>query len=288
MIFGKRKKRERTGNPSWLKWLVMIFIAYAIFVNYSERRSNPTSPVAVVEGLQQGNVPADVVNEDVALRADFGRYILPPHITIGTEIHGQGELAQCGQTATVSVKQLQQGDASQPPETHTVQVGLPDDGQDWPIAIAAMQVDGTRNIAVVTNNADGENSIARYQLGLSRLEPVSGPEYVAFQASDREVGKIHPVTCGEHVEVGLTLYGSNGQMIYHTPPEQSISFTVGEHTLFYGLHRSVLGMKRGGTRSAIIPPAYAVLRNAEAYPDLQAALTESGMIIADITLKTIK
>lgn len=73
---------------------------------------------------------------------------------------------------------------------------------------------------------------------------------------DETVGSGTEVKTGSKVAINYRAYLTNGQEFDETySRNQPFLFTVGEHKIIIGLEEDVVGMKVGGKRRFIIPPA---------------------------------
>ncbi len=262
------KNRESRGNPSWLKWVVTLFIAYAIFMNYQERKDHKNDTVLNVAQAKPSENSAYV-------SADFGSYTLPKGISIGGDVTGDGNEARCGQTATLSYAgTLPNGKAldGEDGKATVLQVGLPDDLKPWASAVPGMKKGGVRQIKVLAplrydeakRKALGlaETDALNYKVEISAITPESPVDAIPFQATDRVAGNGEIANCGMVADVHLRLWAPDGTSYYDSRTAQKggkpLSLHVGRAEVFYGLDRGLLGMKKGGQRTLVVPPAFAV------------------------------
>ncbi len=291
MFFHKDKKPA--GNPAWLKWLVMLFIGYAIFVNYTERKERPS-----VLGATQNQEANDTFS-----KADFGQYILPSGITIGGDVEGSGEDARCGQTAILIYDEVLPEHATERGviDHHmTLHVGLNDGSTPWAVAIPGMMPEGVRNIKVLAGKRYNEDELSRlglnandtinYKIEMLEVKPASDPDHIRFQATDRVVGHGETVSCGLIADVHVTLWAPDGTQRFDTRTYKDgtpLSLRVGESTYFYGLDRGLLHMRKYGQRTLIIPPAYATLTEKEDNP-FTGVISPDEMVIAEVTVLDVR
>lgn len=62
---------------------------------------------------------------------------------------------------------------------------------------------------------------------------------------------------GDRVAISYTLKLASGDIVEVTPAEEGFRFTLGGKETIPGMTQAVLGMRRGGSRRAIIPPELA-------------------------------
>jgi FKBP-type peptidyl-prolyl cis-trans isomerase FkpA len=292
-------KKDRATNPTWLKLAVMLFIGYAIFINYTERQERKTtdSPVLGVTAQQAGENPA-------VGAADFGSYILPKEVTIGGDIAGSGEEASCGQTATLTYSATNASGTALEGEAGkdvALQVGMPHADKPWAAALVGMRQGGVRqvNLPATARYDEAERSALklmegetlRYKVELSNLTPQSSAEHISFQATDRFVGQGEVVTCGAVAELHVRVWGEDGKPSYDSRESvkdgKPLTLEVGSAELLYGLDRGVLGMRVGGQRTLLIPPAFATLGKGDGNP-LKEAILKDSMLVAEILLVGVK
>ncbi len=278
-MFFNRNNKDRATNPVWLKWMVMLFIGYAIFINYTERQKQAQQGVVPVAGQKDVNAASK--------RADFGAYNLPAGIHIGGEIDGYGAEATCGQTAEVSFRQIIEEAEATEKQQLSLQVGVPLKEHPWAAAVVGMKKDGVREVKVVSKVEGSSDALTSYKIEMNALTPHSGKDFIAFQAIDRKDGSGNTTKCGMEVSVGLTIYGASGKALYVSDADAPLVFTVGQAEYLYGLDRGILGMKQRGKRTLIIPPAFAVLGE-KADDALRDAVKEDAMVVAEITLVNLK
>jgi FKBP-type peptidyl-prolyl cis-trans isomerase FkpA len=291
-----KKDRENRGNPTWLKWAVTLFIAYAIFINYSGRQQQKDG--AVLGGNQQ-----KAAENTAFVSADFGTYTLPKGITIGGDVAGGGDEARCGQTATLSYSAiLPDGKVIENDNGKdiTLQVGVPQEDKPWAAAIPGIKKGGVRQINVLSSlyyDKDkreklglSESDFVNYKVEVTKITPQSSEDSITFQATDRVVGSGEIASCGMIADVHIRLWGADGKKYYDSKDGENaapLTLNVGGSDYFYGLDRGLLGMKKGGQRTLIVPPAFAVLGSAEKNPFKDVIHTDT-MLVAEVTLLDVR
>jgi FKBP-type peptidyl-prolyl cis-trans isomerase len=97
-------------------------------------------------------------------------------------------------------------------------------------------------------------------------DPASLAQYEKYQTSPNALmGDIQPgtgaeLTLGQKANIYYKVWLTNGTLVDQTPAgangqRQPFSFTLGGHQVIPGLEQGVAGMKAGGKRLVIVPPA---------------------------------
>jgi FKBP-type peptidyl-prolyl cis-trans isomerase FkpA len=137
---------------------------------------------------------------------------------------------------------------------------------------AAQSNTGGSGLAVVNNNGIGGGIAAEGQaqaLGSntqqkqqSQQKTINFTEYEKYKdAKSALFGEITPGTGAEAVankelSIGYKVWLTNGQLIDQTGTQQ-FTFVMGEKKVIPGLEQGIYGMKVGGKRLIIVPPAVA-------------------------------
>jgi FKBP-type peptidyl-prolyl cis-trans isomerase len=300
MLPFKRKKTKHASNPTWLKWIVMIFIAYAIFINYTERQAKTE--------LSRGSVLGVTKQADdgtAFTRADFGTYTLPKGVIIGGDIQGKGEEIRCGQTATLRYEEILPQGVQPLDETRavaqeiTLQVGVEQEGKLWVTALPGMKQGGIREVKMSARSQYAEEELQKmglesyapisYRIELLDFLPKADFNHIPFQATDRIEGTGNTISCGTFAHYHLKLWNPDGTLAYDSRKMQKdpLVMQVGNSDIMYGLDRGMLNMKQSGIRSIIIPPAYAALNPQENNP-LKGIINENQVVLAEIELLEVK
>jgi FKBP-type peptidyl-prolyl cis-trans isomerase len=289
-------KKTPKGNPAWLKWAVMPFIAYAIFVTYNERKAQKDHAVL-------GVTQAKPLENTAFTKADMGSFNLPKGVLIGGDVAGSGDAASCGQLATLTYSALLPNGKPLPSEVGekiSIPVGLTDTDKPWASAVTGMQTGGVRQVQVLASLRYDEKKrdelalkqtdVLAYKVSLEALSPISPPEVIAFQATDRVVGIGETANCGMMADVHVRLFGENGKIYYdsHSRTDaKPLTLQLGKAEYFYGLDRGLLGMMKGGQRTLIIPPEFAAAGGGASNP-FKDVLPSNRLIIAEVSLVDVR
>lgn len=283
-------KRPSSANPTWLKWLVMAFLGYAAYLHFTGEQLGTIPPAESGKaGLTTANPAATPLKD-----------ITDTSVKIGGDIKGSGDEAMCGQTATVRISAFLPdgkdftGDAV-PEGAKDVHVGKADETYPWMAGLTGMSAGGVREVMLPVNRVLNEkmveeggfqpNDTIRFRVQLEALAPTANREAIPLRVMDTVVGKGRLTLCGDSVSYNLTLWKQDGTELYSSG-KTPINAQLGDASVFYGLDRALLGMREGGVRTVIVPPAYLVSPgNSTKHPAL-TALPEGQIAIADISLVT--
>lgn len=282
-------KRSAAANPAWLKWLVMAFLGYAVYLHFTGERLGPVPPA------ERGKAGLTDARPVAAPLKD----ITDSSVKIGGDIKGGGDEAICGQTATVRVSAfLPDGKeftgTAVPEGAKQVHVGKADDAYPWISGLTGMSVGGVREVLVPVRRVLEKDTVekhgfkpeaaVRFRVQLDALTPTAKRDGIPYLATDTVIGHGRVTLCGDNVSYRLRLWKPDGAVRYdsgNTP----ITAQLGDASVFYGLDRTLLGMREGGVRTVIVPPAYLVSPGAigKKHPAL-AALPEGEIAVADVSL----
>ncbi|HVV25746.1 MAG TPA: FKBP-type peptidyl-prolyl cis-trans isomerase [Candidatus Saccharimonadales bacterium] len=162
--------------------------------------------------------------------------------------HHKKQLADATQTVgnhTVSLNQLSPNSSSD---------GLSVSGQ----ADSLGQLDG--------NNDQSQSQSSNGNSSSGDVNPASFSQYDKYQSSQNALfGDIQPgsgsaLAAGQKASIYYKVWLTNGALVDQSPVSSSgqpqpFTFTLGAHQVIVGLEQGVAGMKVGGKRLVIVPPA---------------------------------
>lgn len=124
-----------------------------------------------------------------------------------------------------------------------------------PIALALTVLASCTPEAPLAPAADIEHTVFATSLGIDLAAMTKTASGLYFQ--DGTVGGGTTVISGYHVTVHYTLYLANGTVVQTSVGGAPFGFTVGTTPpqVIAGFDEGLLGMKAGGTRKLVIPPA---------------------------------
>ena len=282
--------KKSYGNPTWLKWLVTAFIAYAVYMHFTGQQMTPSAPkergkAGLTETSRKATTPPEI--SDLSVK-------------IGGDIKGSGDEAQCGQSAVVRVAgTFPDGKNYEGPavsaEPLEVKVGAQDGAHPWVKGLPGMSAGGVREVILPAQDVLDEKTIAkhgytskdtmRFRVQLDRLTPSADHDAIPLRVMDTLPDKGMMAYCGDTVSIHLVLWKSDGTVLYDSGKEKPLTMRLGDTTIFYGLDRALLGMREGGVRTAIIPPAY--VTGAGGHAALKA-VPPGQLVIADISLAKVE
>ena len=87
--------------------------------------------------------------------------------------------------------------------------------------------------------------------------------------------------CGDSIDLALTVWDSHGTSAYHT---DSITLALGSRTVAQGLDAGLVGIKPGGTRLLLLPPAALThAKKSDAPKALLKALGQDRLVVVQVT-----
>jgi FKBP-type peptidyl-prolyl cis-trans isomerase len=287
LIFGKPKKRAKPqGNPPWLTWSVTLLIAYMLFNHYTEKKKQPAiseKETVATEQVQLDTSTTKPENKPTPTTAaqkeepiKDATPALPTGVTIGGDIAGHGHMAECGMEMVLLV------DTSFPEASERkgeikkemrVRAGITDTAP-WVAALDGMKIGGVRQInmpaemavdASELNTTLSANDVVQYKVELQQLIPAIPQDELSYYKQDITEGTGESGICGSKAAFHLVLWGRNGKALYDSMKVEGkaeaipLTTNIGHGEYFYGIDATLLGMKEGGARFAVIPPAYVSL-----------------------------
>lgn len=282
----RNKNNRPQAAPAWLKWVLIAFIGYAGFLHFTDRGEKAATQTAsmAASGLTAGGVQYTPVNNGVR---------------VGGDIPGAGEEALCGQLAEVKVNgRYPDGSLIAPADGQKelrLNVGAATEEFPWAPGIVGMKVGGVREVLLNASvlpeetrkaKALEDNAGLQYRIELLSLTPNVPTGTLSFRAMALNEGTGEEARCGDKVKIHLVLWGPDGTMLYSSMRDNHQSplpITLGGSEIFYGIDRGVLGMRTGGGRSLVIPPAYLQTSGGDTYKILEK-LPGDAIVLADVTL----
>lgn len=284
-------KKSPAGNPGWLKWIVMAFIGYAVYLHFT--------------GEKVGTIPPRESGKAGVTDASRAAHGLPDitdtRIKVDGDIKGSGEEAQCGQSAVTRVSATYpdgkpyEGTAITK-DALTVKVGKTDATHPWVAGLTGMSAGGVREVLVPLTYVHKEKELEekkldpkgmlRFRVHLDSISPTSNPDQIPLRAMDTVPGGGGLAYCGDTVTFNLVLWKHDGTVLFDSGATP-ITASLGDAMVFYGLDRALLGMREKGVRTVIIPPTYLTSDSEKKHPALQA-LPEGRVAIADVSMISIE
>jgi FKBP-type peptidyl-prolyl cis-trans isomerase len=266
--FGKKIDRSKIPpKPAWLKWGLLAFAGYAmVMVSMPGNKAH--------QSLQQ--TQAKLGKNEILNIGEYKNKIFPEHaagLRINDVEKGVGDYAVCGQRVSIAYESfLAQGnklpDAASKEKPLTFIIG---DHHVMPVfdsGVIGMQVGGKRSIIAPPLMSYGledyrrddvpKGAAVRFEMELLSAEPKI-PEVAEMPYRIAEVGGGNGavLVCGEQAHLRIKLWDLSGKLLYsNVKDKESLAITTGKSEVMLGLEQGVLGMREGGTRLLIIPPAF--------------------------------
>ncbi len=267
-MFGKKRNRTRrqTANAS-INWIILAVVGLAFIHNFHGSTGDIADTITQTAGGAADKTIVDLKN--------YKNKILPPQSTILTlqdEKLGSGAPAVCGQKVTIAYTAYGAGeealsDTATTDKPYSFTIG---DGKALPAfdeGLVGMKKGGVRKIFAPANFAYGakgfgrdgvpNNSAIRFDTKLLDISPaLPDPNDTPFRFLDVRKGLGPTITCGHSAHVAITVWSVEGEKLFAVEGKDPITVTPGSSSHFLGLEHSALGMKLGGIRTAIVPPAF--------------------------------
>lgn len=265
--FDKKKRVEKHPTPPWVKWLVLGFIFYAVFIGAkTDQDGAPTSINQAFTNIQ----------DSVKTSFDLEHYknkILPD---TGTSLYikdmeyGQGNPIICGQDVKIAYEVLRaDGTAVDDAATKEKPLAFRIGGEKvLPVfeqGIIGMQVGGRRSIIASPDLAYGSRPQTEKELAQATLQfniellaakpDLPNLDDTPYRIAEVASGGGHTILCGQPVNVRVTVWDVKGKKIFSSG-EELLSFIPGASNVFMGLEQGVIGMPRGGLRLLAVPPPF--------------------------------
>lgn len=318
MLFPKKDEQEKKvhySNPGWLRWVVFIFMLYAAYTIYTQDPSvlqvNPnnfapnTDTPSGLQALPPQTNTNTIIGQNISMIA--AQTDVSTHYQKGGEILGNGDVADCGQLATIKAEATTQDGlplagfgADRPADTMTIGT----DKAAWFEGVRGMRVGGVREVYIpLSDIVDTKTleekkwnaaSLARFKLQLQKLEPSSPAGTLGFQVFDLMAGQGEQVQCGNKVTAHVDVWARNGSKAFTTKDKSPLTLTVGAVPYFYGLDRAVVDQRAGGARRVIVTPEYlrAPASNTPSedatIKGLLAAIGKDDLVIMDVYLISVE
>jgi FKBP-type peptidyl-prolyl cis-trans isomerase len=277
---------DKNLTPFWLKWLVLGFIMYAGYLHFTGKDGQSLGPNGRGSDGFVTAAPANLTTSPTE-----------PGIAVPNDILGTGDPAVCGQTATVRLKGRRSDGQplALPDASSSVAVGVSAPDQPWMQALPGMRAGGVREIALGGRVLTPEQRTAlkleesesfSVMLTLESLTPTIAPGELTFLATDLQNGTGEIARCGRTATLHLTLWGADGKVRYSSREAGApLTLVIGQSPFFYGLDRTLVNMRAGGVRRAVVPPAFLAAPTTKDAPALE--FPRDQVLIADVQLLTV-
>jgi peptidylprolyl isomerase len=274
-LFGRKKDQNPTPTPGWVHWLLLGFVAYAIFAGVKTDRSG--TPTRANEAFTQAVTnlnPGKYFNF-----ADFKQVVFP---SLDASLHikeieaGKGDYVACGQDIAIAYDTFlpdgkKTGDSATAESPKRLRVG---EGKSMPVfeqGLIGMQPGGRRSIVAPPSMAHGSSpeyaredvppgTSVRFEITLLEASPAL-PDFVdtSYRVITIAAGVGNTILCGQQGLFHVSVWDIDGKKLYSTKDNNGspLRITPGRSEVFLGLEQGVIGMGAGSaSRTLIVPPAF--------------------------------
>lgn len=267
-MFGlfRKKRRRPDSRPPWLKWLLLVFILYAVYVVVTTREGQHT--LERTQSRLEKNEVLDVTS--------YKNKIFPQDaaaLRIQDISEGEGNPAVCGQQVALSYQAyLAQGNELNDQATREKPLRFTiGDAHVMPVfdrGVIGMKAGGKRSIIAPSLMAYGledyqrndvpDGATIRMEMELLSISPpLPDIAEMPYRIAEVAIGGGSMLTCGYAADVRIKLWNLEGKLLYSNhEAAEGLTITPGKSEVMMGLEQGILGMLDGGTRLLIIPPAF--------------------------------
>jgi peptidylprolyl isomerase len=119
---------------------------------------------------------------------------------------------------------------------------------------------------------------------LLSLAPAAPSSSMPLRFINGPIGGGPPAQCGNIVYADITVWKLDGKQLFATTEGKPIAVTLGASSVPYGIEQGMLGMREGGVRTLIIPPAYMKPLDATQPQSINVALPTNEILLAIVAL----
>lgn len=287
----KTEKRQLPPKPPWLKWLLLFFILYGLFLISTSKETKQS-----FEQAQKRLEKNELVNID-----GYKDKLFPEHgagLRIKDVAEGTGRPAVCGQHVAIAYQSfLAQGNEIADTATREKPLRFTiGDGNVMPVfdrGVIGMKTGGKRSIVAPPTMAYGmenytrddvpQGTSIRMEMELLSAEPaLPEAETMPYRIADVAIGSGNMLICGETTTLRVKLWDLTGKLLYTNAQDKDpITLTPGKAEAMLGLEQGILGMIEGGTRLLIIPPAFQKTMDGGT-PKISLPLPESQTVMVEV------
>lgn len=243
------KKPPQYRPPTWMRFLLLAFIGFAVFNAYRNNKLGPGSE----DYFKQYPALDNFVSLDrwhVSLNPSAGK-----DVQIRDIEPGEGDFAACGQTVTLTIKPVDAPEAEPQRKRFTIGDGSAPRGFD--LGVRGMRRGAVREVAMgprlINPQAAPDDPPTRFILVLDKLTPyLAEPD--AFTVTTSAAGSGYPAGCGDAVMLTGRQIDAQGET--REAFLEPLLFTIGAGEFGHGIDRAVIGMRVGELRRATVPRAY--------------------------------
>lgn len=291
-MFGKKRKRSRSKSANAaMNWIILIVMVMAFLNHY---RGN----VKDISGALPDSAK-DGANKTLVDLKQYKNKILPEPSTLTVQDvkPGEGTAATCGQTAKIAYKATDPegetlDDSATADEPYAFTLGERKALPAFEQGIIGMKKGGVRKLTAPRTFAYGAEGFSRkglpsnktitFEVELLDLTPhLPDPSETSFRYIDARHGLGVAYNCGTTAKLELVVWSIDGTKLYTTEKKPPVEVTAGSSEHFMALEQSLVGMKPGGQRTLIVPPAYQKTLLGKADP-LEIPFPKGQTVLVDI------
>jgi len=291
MIWKKRTRKRSASVSAAMNWAIVMMVVFAIFTHITNSGDDLT--IAVPE------VAKDTTRETIATLKSFKNKILPTSLSLQDIKQGQGAPVICGQSVTIAYKAADSDgnpieDSATANAPLTLTIGLKKAMPAFEEGLTGMRKGGVRNIVAPPFYAYGAEGFGRenvplndaitFEVEMLNASPtLPDPTETSYRFINARIGLGYSLACGKSASFNVTVWNIEGAKLYTSSGEDKspLTLTPGSSEHFLGLENSLIGMKPGGVRTVIVPPAYQKRMNGGAEP-LEIAFPKNQTVLVDI------
>lgn len=260
--FKRNQPKARDPIPGWVKLVTLLFIAYAVVTNPSQK--NPANSVAS-EPVQAAQNAVEIADEKISqYKNAWGKFGVA--LRVEDVVTGNGHPVVCGQEINLSYEAFHEngkpiGDSATSQKPYKLRIGS---GKAMPAleqGVVGMAVGGKRRIfardSLVYNGARegiAKDETLRFDVEILSAAPeLKSLDSAPFRMADTAIGSGGVIICGKPVRMTATVWSADGKKLLEIA--NPVGFTPGASEVPLGIEQGVIGMRRGGNRTLIIPPS---------------------------------
>lgn len=296
----RRKKREIRKNPrpAWFGWLVLAFLAYALVL--AGKPDTPANPNPIRHAL---NKAGDDIKKQPMLNLDGYKNVIfpdePSNLAIMEVEEGKGKPAVCGQRVEVTYQAyLAQGnelsDKATADKPLRFTIGEHNAMPAFELGVIGMKTGGKRSVLAPPLLSYGldkykrddvpQGANVRFEMELLSATPdMPDANGAPYRLAEVATGDGAYVSCGTEVNALVTIWDARGKELYkHDDKQHPLTFIPGKSQVMMGLDQGAIGMRAGGIRFLVIPPAFQKTMQGNA-PKLTFPVPDSEVLLVELT-----
>lgn len=276
------KKRENPPTPPWMKWLLILFVLYAVLANMGK------GPGGKPGALEKA---ADDIQSSINL-SEYKDKVFPDSeapLRIRELAGGAGNPAVCGQDVSIAYDAFlpdgkAAGKSASKEAPLSFRIGSGKTMAALEEGVIGMKEGGRRSIIAAPGMTKGLNTessdLVRLDVELLALAPaLPDMESTPYRIAEVTPGARAVITCGHSISAKVTVWDMEGKKLFSSA--EPVQFIPGKSEVFLGLEQGVIGMRRGGVRTLIVPPAFQKTMHGNK-PAVEIPLPKTQTVLVDV------